>query len=553
MILKVKDENGQFKEVVLKGLKGEKGEKGDRGEDGTVLQQKEIDDIKSSLDKKANVYLIPEESLEGNILINKRNSVQLGCGTINLNSPIQYGKESKYYGSWWSYGGTIIRPTGDFSAFTPDTSQSIHYTRNEFSNFMLDGKNLSEDTPILKLNKSFLTTFEKIFFINGGTIDITQSDSIRFIDCRFMDGVNKNIKINIGNGARSINFIGCNFENYNGLSCIVNIDGGTTDNQMTTNINFTNCQTERASFKFDNCSNCVIDASKFHATSIVLGEFTNNMKVINVADSTSRIIDLGKDNIIENCVGENIGGFNISKYRLSSDFKATDNYYGEANKEYFIITSIFPNSHNRVTRGKIHYALSSGTEIYRTSSYDLRTDMTTNGTGIRHSFTDMRVLKNPGGKLLIKSSADSGNSTINNNVILKENLIQGGEFISSNEINELWKFKNVTGEIISKKLVVTITSNGEYGIYQSISGLDENKCYMVVMNSDYNRNVVVGDAWNGTQGARKCLGRSVQLKNGTYLSQAYLTNMKSVTLSIGGWDGVAGNEFNINYIALVEI
>ena len=47
MILKVKDENGQFKEVILKGLKGEKG---DRGEDGTVLQQKEIDDIKSSLD-----------------------------------------------------------------------------------------------------------------------------------------------------------------------------------------------------------------------------------------------------------------------------------------------------------------------------------------------------------------------------------------------------------------------------------------------------------------------------------------------------------------------
>ena len=53
MILKVKDENGQFKEVVLKGLKGEKGAKGDRGEDGTVLQQKEIDNIKTSLDNKA--------------------------------------------------------------------------------------------------------------------------------------------------------------------------------------------------------------------------------------------------------------------------------------------------------------------------------------------------------------------------------------------------------------------------------------------------------------------------------------------------------------------
>lgn len=54
MILKVKDENGQFKEVVLKGLKGERGERGERGEDGTILQQKEIDNIKSSLEQKAN-------------------------------------------------------------------------------------------------------------------------------------------------------------------------------------------------------------------------------------------------------------------------------------------------------------------------------------------------------------------------------------------------------------------------------------------------------------------------------------------------------------------
>ena len=64
MILKVKDENGQFKEVVLKGLKGEKG---DRGEDGTVLQQNEIDDIKSSLDKMENDIT----NLEDGFLINK--------------------------------------------------------------------------------------------------------------------------------------------------------------------------------------------------------------------------------------------------------------------------------------------------------------------------------------------------------------------------------------------------------------------------------------------------------------------------------------------------
>ena len=52
MILKVKDENGHFKEVILKGTRGEKGERGERGErgeDGTVFQQKEIDNIKTSL------------------------------------------------------------------------------------------------------------------------------------------------------------------------------------------------------------------------------------------------------------------------------------------------------------------------------------------------------------------------------------------------------------------------------------------------------------------------------------------------------------------------
>ena len=43
MILKVKDENGQFKEVILKGLKGDKGDPAD---------QEEINKIKESLDKK---------------------------------------------------------------------------------------------------------------------------------------------------------------------------------------------------------------------------------------------------------------------------------------------------------------------------------------------------------------------------------------------------------------------------------------------------------------------------------------------------------------------
>ena len=67
MILKVKDENGQFKEVILKGTRGEKGDKGDRGEDGTVLQQKEINDIKSSLDNMKNdiadINLLPQGTL----------------------------------------------------------------------------------------------------------------------------------------------------------------------------------------------------------------------------------------------------------------------------------------------------------------------------------------------------------------------------------------------------------------------------------------------------------------------------------------------------------
>ena len=108
MILKVKDENGQFKEVVLKGLKGEKG---DRGEDGTVLQQKEIDDIKSSLDNIVSVYdakttltdfinntksnIVEVGDVEENdIIINKNNLELVVKGVIKTNNLIINGNNT---------------------------------------------------------------------------------------------------------------------------------------------------------------------------------------------------------------------------------------------------------------------------------------------------------------------------------------------------------------------------------------------------------------------------------------------------------------------------
>ena len=53
MILKVKDENGQFKEVVLKGLKGDKGDPADQEEINKIKES--LDNIKNKVQEWANV------------------------------------------------------------------------------------------------------------------------------------------------------------------------------------------------------------------------------------------------------------------------------------------------------------------------------------------------------------------------------------------------------------------------------------------------------------------------------------------------------------------
>lgn len=527
-------------------------ERMNEAEQGLAQTNAQLSDIHSNAIQIANVKVLNSNYSDdwGKTIsdsIQAYSQCYLPSSTYNMKSPIKYTKEKILQGNGWSYGGSILKPAGDFPCFIP-TSDNIDFTRNEFKNMMFDGANLAESTPFLKLNRSFLTTYEKIFFKASG-VDIVDSDSIRFIDCRFMDGVNKDIIINIGSGARSINFIGCNFENYNKHLCRVIVNGGSNATQMTTNINFTNCQTERAYFEFDYCSNCVIDASKFHNTKIILGHFTNNCRIINIADATTVIVDYGMNNLIEGFIGENVAGMNVFKRNLSSDFKARNDYYGGgSDKEYLFITSMFPNSKGDVYKGKIQYLKSSGTVIHTTNEYSLNTDSTSLGTGIRHSYTDFQVFKcTENDSILVKVTAQSGDTTISKKVILKENLLENGSFNANTTTG--WNFKNVEATFENGRLKLTITNNGEWGIYQSVSSLDENENYMCMAKIS-GGSLVVGSAWNGSRGGRQCLSHS---HSGSDLKQMYLTTFKSCQISIGGYGATAGTVVYIDWVALVRL
>ena len=138
MILKVKDENGHFKEVILKGTRGEKGDKGDkgdRGEDGTVLQQKEIDNIKTSLDnieKKNSWYVniksyLPDNETDiSNALILAVECLNADGGTIilpcdktyTISSPVTITKNNVIIKSNSQYYNTTIKKYIQFKSKT---------------------------------------------------------------------------------------------------------------------------------------------------------------------------------------------------------------------------------------------------------------------------------------------------------------------------------------------------------------------------------------------------------------------------------------------------
>ena len=195
MILKVKDENGHFKEVVLKGLKGEKG---DRGEDGTVLQQKEIDDIKSSLDNMA--YNVTPEMLKKETDIDDTNSIQLAIeycaenrcslvlkGNYYTSSKILLHDQINVYGL-----GSKITYSGSDSAvciYKYLNSATVKFGDIEARNgncLELYGRAWNEYIQYLNLEWENLYALDKCIFchaVNGSWVN-----EIRFNNGRFIEG-----------------------------------------------------------------------------------------------------------------------------------------------------------------------------------------------------------------------------------------------------------------------------------------------------------------------------------------------------------------------------
>ena len=200
MILKVKNENGQFEEVVLKGLKGDKG---DRGEDGTVLQQKEIDDIKSSLDSSIrNIEKIRKFNLANHNLFDE-NDIGIAFNKMMENVKegdyiyLEYDKEVKCVTpmkvpSWLNevqFDFKVpIHFTGNGSMFTTGTGcQRCQFNFTKIRG--LNSNNNGLEFNCLHHSNIRCMTFEdfnQCITVNGG---VNMGSQYNKFDCQFIKGV----------------------------------------------------------------------------------------------------------------------------------------------------------------------------------------------------------------------------------------------------------------------------------------------------------------------------------------------------------------------------
>lgn len=232
MILKVKDENGQFKEVVLKGLKGDKG---DRGEDGTVLQQKEIDDIKSSLDNmesekatKTEIEDIKQNIADVNKLIEKINnngSLSFSqLGGIKDDMTVDNAEKLLEAMNYCSENGKVLIIDGKYRIAT-----SITY-KGWFS-LMVVGSSPNHNS-LLHTSNDFKTEVTNLYFTDGATLEINKMGSVTFFGVGF-SSTSKEDGTGIILKSFANKFINCKFNQfYRAISCLSGASNWLGENQV---------------------------------------------------------------------------------------------------------------------------------------------------------------------------------------------------------------------------------------------------------------------------------------------------------------------------------
>lgn len=405
--------------------------------------------------------------------------------TYNIGSSLELYKEKHIRGTGKSFSGTVLQPTGNFSAIVDSTSVSS--IKNKVSGMMILGTNVTSNYVIV-LDACFLSEFEDIWIRNSQYgISILNSNSLHFRNVLVMED-NDVESVRIGVNSQNINFTDCNFEATTvntGGHVIINAGNGVN---LST---FTGCQIERANL------DVIAGTVKWYggkisvSSKVLLRQRSTNCYIDSACFDAVYIQDFGYNTVVN---GVNCYNMSTPEHRWPTPTPTstgTSPTYGLAGEEWLFLVTAEEKSNASVSGGYIE--LKDGSTVLDTSpTFDFDASSGTIGSVIKPNYTFCAGVKTTSNPI----------SVVVTTAELK--AVRGGKNLLTDgtELDTTWSTTNcaVTGSTGSFTLTPSTTN---WNISQSITSICKvGKKYIAVAKFSGTAVLCGGNAASGTAGNR---------------------------------------------------
>lgn len=485
--------------------------------------------------------------------LNAATRIWLPPGTYALGSPILYQKEQVIVGiNGNGFGGTILKPTGDFAALSRDTGVSIDYTRNRFQDLMIDGTNLST-AYLVQLEQAYLTNFVRCYFLNGALgVSLIDSDGIAFVDSQ-MIGFSDTIA-NLEGATHSIQFVNTIIQGAVGQQpkFLVNVEGSAGAGTVTSMgaAQVVGGQFERVAIQVQAGNNVVLRPNKFAEGEIHLGPRSAFCEVDGAMLDT-RVVDQGTLNTVRNLQSAASGVFGAKKVEFPGALTPTSDYFGDGLSEALFLTTAAP-----MTRGaagitvELQDNASNVLDSFSPADFPTKQDAY-GGTGaLMEQHMSALVPPTGGVKAVVSATTGIGAAMIR----AYQNLLVNG----SNPAGAGWTAYGTTTLSTDADGFTVLTATTNPIIYQYLN-LDNGGVYALLARVKTGTQIAFGNLWDGTDGARYALAtwptNGLTDAVGSQVLMAVLTGWRvgvHTTIAIG-YQGTPGTAPAVDWAAVVKL
>lgn len=464
--------------------------------------------------------------------------------TFNISESIKYVSERVFKGSGYSFGGTVIAPTGNFPVLAP-LSPTTAYTRINICDLLFRCE-AHTDAVALPINQLFLAEFDKLWFKDAYIgVTITESDSVTFRDVKFME-TQRNKAVVVGNGSRSIRFITCNFETSIALKDVggvVEIDGPLG---YLPYAEFYGSQWERSGLIVKS-GKAFVSGGKFADCNITLLKGSKDTDISTSFYGNCFVRDYGFNNTLQN---PNCNNMNTIKHEWPTmqgmDAQATNSVsVALPNTEWLALVSITNKTTNNLTNAGIEsnsvVPIASVTGVY------LHRQLLNLGSSGAQSYTELFYGSNGATKSTITATGSAHIAGVKGGI----NLLSNGRFSDG---STGWSTQACSIAPAAGAAVVT-PSASSWGVFRDLSAICKpGKRYIAVAKYSGTASLVLGQSWDGSSGARYLIDSGIELgSNGYKTAMLSFTYFRSLgrQLSLGGLTNAG--PVTIEYIALIGV